>query len=125
MTKIEVSDVAHAEVSSELLDKIARRLKAMGNPVRLRILHALEDGEKSVSEILEIVGGRQANLSKHLNVLRSAGLVTNRRQGTNVCYRIRDEAVFAICRHVCDSLHQQASIEVERIELGRELLDGS
>ena len=124
MAEVEARGTALEEISSELLEKIAGRLKAMGNPVRLQILHSLEDGEKTVSEILDIVGGRQANLSKHLNVLRTAGLVANRRQGPNVCYRIRDEAVFSICRSVCDSLHHQASHEVERIELGRELLQG-
>ena len=117
-------EASQAELSSELLEKIARRLKAMGNPVRLQILHSLEDGEKSVSAILEVVGGKQANLSEHLNVLRSTGLVTSRRNGSNVCYRIRDEGVFSICRSVCDSLHHEASHEVERIELGREHLIG-
>ena len=48
------------EISEELLDRIAQRLKAMGNPTRLRILHALEDGELSVSEIVDAVDGSQA-----------------------------------------------------------------
>lgn len=104
------------EVPEQLLERIATRLKAMGNPARLKILHTLEGGELSVKEILSRVGGSQANVSKHLNVLRAAGLVTSRRGGVNSYYRISDSAVFTICATVCESLLQRASAEVEVIE---------
>ncbi|MDH3743976.1 MAG: metalloregulator ArsR/SmtB family transcription factor [Acidobacteriota bacterium] len=110
------------EVSQELMEKIARRLKAMGHPTRLRILHALEEGELSVSDILTRVGGRQANLSKHLTVLRGAKLVTSRRDGVSVCYRICDPIVFRICESVCDSLEREASDEVDKIRQARSLM---
>lgn len=107
------------DVSEQLFERIAHRLRAMGNPVRLRILHALEEGELSVSQILSTVGGSQANLSKHLGVLRTGGLVSARRDGVSVYYRISDPSVFAICEALCDSLHDSASAEVEAIERGR------
>ena len=107
------------DVPEELLDRIAVRLKAMGNPFRLRILHAIYDGELSVSEILARVGGSQANVSKHLNVLRNADLVSARRDGVSVYYRISDATVFAICRTVCDSMLEQASSEVAKIAAAR------
>lgn len=110
------------EISEELLDRIAQRLKAMGNPTRLRILHALEEGELSVSQIVEVVDGSQANVSKHLNVLRSADLVDRRRDGIAVYYRMSDRAVLTICRTVCDSLHLQVNRELESIEAGRAFL---
>ncbi len=110
------------ELTDALLDKIAGRFRAMGNPVRLKILHSLEEGELSVTEIVERVGGSQANASKHLAVLRGVGLVRSRRDGVSVYYEIADEAVFTLCRAVCDSLHSRASAEVETIERGREAI---
>ncbi len=107
------------DLSGQLLERIATRLKAMGNPIRLEILHILEGGELSVSEILAKVGGSQGNISKHLGVLSSADLVSRRREGTNIFYSISDAAVFDICRTVCDSLHSRAAAEVEAIERAR------
>ena len=113
------------DVSEQLLERIALRLRAMANPVRLRILHTLEDGELSVGEIVPRTGTSQANVSKQLAVLRGAGLVASRRQGVSVYYRISDLMVFDICRTVCDSLLDRASLEVETLEIGREaMLDG-
>lgn len=113
------------DISHQLLERIAERLKAMANPIRLRILHSLENGELSVNEILDQVGGSQGNVSKHLSVLHGTNLVTRRREGTNIFYAISDEAVFAICRTVCDSLHSRAAAEVDTIERAREQLLGT
>ena len=110
------------EVTDQLLEKVAARFRAMSNPIRLKILHALENGELSVSEILEEIGGSQANVSKHLAVLRGVGLVASRREGPSVYYRISDSAVFTICEAVCDSLQKRASTEVATIEQGREAM---
>ena len=106
--------------TEEVLQRIADRLKAMGNRVRLRILHALEDGELTVSEIRRHVGGSLANVSKHLAHLRQAGLVKSRREGVKVYYRVGDELVFTICRAVCDSLLDRANAEVAAIERARD-----
>ena len=105
--------------SDKVLQRIAEVLKAMADPTRLKILHALHDGERCVSSILENVGGSQANISKHLSVLRRAGLVDCRRDGLNVYYRIIDEGVFAICRSVCDSLEIRLDREHQTILAGR------
>jgi DNA-binding transcriptional ArsR family regulator len=103
----------------QLLERVADRLKAMADPMRLRILHVLQDGERCVNDILGIVGGSQANVSKHLSVLRRAGLVECRREGVNMFYRIEDPTVFAICATVCDSLERQVKAEKREIEQGR------
>jgi DNA-binding transcriptional ArsR family regulator len=103
----------------QLLEKIADRLKAMADPMRLHILHVLQDGESCVSDVLAKVGGSQANVSKHLSVLRRAGLVECRRDGVNVYYRIEDPAVFAICATVCDSLERRINADKAEIEKGR------
>lgn len=105
--------------TEQLLERIADRLKAMADPMRLRILHVLQGGEHCVSEILSQVGGSQANVSKHLSVLRRAGLVGFRREGVNVYYRIEDPAVFVICESVCDSLERRVDAEKKEIQQGR------
>jgi ArsR family transcriptional regulator len=108
-----------AEGSEQLLGRIADRLKAMADPMRLHILHVLRGGERCVNDILGQVGGSQANVSKHLSVLRRAGLVECRREGVNVYYRIEDPTVFAICEGICDSLERQINAEKQGIEQGR------
>lgn len=107
------------EVSTQLLERIADRLKAMADPMRLRILHGLQAGEHNVNDILHLVGSSQANVSKHLAVLKKAGLVDCRRSGTNVFYFIADEDIFSICRICCDGLQRQLDADRATIEQGR------
>jgi len=105
--------------SDELLSRIAEVLKAMADPTRLKILHCIHTDERCVSDILKVVGGSQANVSKHLSVLKRAGLVDSRRSGLNVYYRIIDEGVFTICRNVCDSLELRLDREHQTVLEGR------
>jgi DNA-binding transcriptional ArsR family regulator len=109
--------------SDELLHRIAEVLKAMADPTRLKILHSLQGGERCVSAILDIVGGSQANVSKHLSVLKRAGLVDSRRDGLNVFYQLSDDGVFSICRNVCDSLELRIDREHHAIVEGREQMN--
>ena len=99
------------EPSDELFERIAERLKALADPTRLKILHAVEDRELCVSDILAVVGGSQANVSKHLSKMRASGVLASRREGTSVFYRVIDPAAFTICRTVCDALEQRAETE--------------
>jgi len=111
--------------SQQLLQRIAERLKAMADPMRLKILHTIHDGERCVGDILTEVGGSQANVSKHLSVLRRSGLVDCRRDGVNVYYRIVDPTVFEICRSVCDSMEKQVDSEKAEIRAGRAVMTGA
>ncbi len=114
------------ELKDEILERIAAQLKAMGNPFRLKILHALDESELSVNQILATVGGSQANVSKHLNTLRNAGLVQRRSAGVNALYSISDADVFEICHAVCDSLLKRANTEAQLIaDVRRTLVAGS
>lgn len=61
-------------------------LKALAHPVRIRVFEALLDGEKTVGELVKITGEKDANTSRHLSVLKSAGLVVTRKEGLNVYY---------------------------------------
>ena len=76
----------------------------MGEPMRVRLLDHLRDGEATVNELTERLGSSQQNVSKHLTVLADAGIVGRRKDGTRVHYRIVDEAVLGLCEQVCASL---------------------
>jgi ArsR family transcriptional regulator len=86
---------------------IAERFKALGDPMRLRLLQALRDGERSVGELAERTGGGQANVSKHLQVLFQQGYVDRRKEGTTSWYRITDPEVFTMCELVCGGLEDE------------------
>lgn len=84
-----------------LLDRLAERFKALAEPNRLAILSTLHDGELSVSELVEETGLGQANVSKHLDVLRRYGFLARRKDGLNAFYRLADKDVFRICDLMC------------------------
>jgi DNA-binding transcriptional ArsR family regulator len=90
---------------------ISRRLKAMADPSRLAILHILCDGERNVSELVSETGLTQANISKHLRILREEGLVSFRKQQKNIYYGLSSGLPEAVCGLVCRSLEEQASSE--------------
>lgn len=94
---------------NDLAELIARRLRAIGEPLRVRLLDRLRDGELTVNELAEQLGTSQQNVSKHLSVLADAGIVDRRKDGVRVHYRIVDEGVFALCEQVCGSLHSRHS----------------
>ena len=110
--------------TDELLARVADRLKALADPTRLRILHALQRGERNVSDLLGEIGGSQANVSKHLARMRLAGLVAARRDGTSVYYRVCDPTAFAVCRTVCDGLEEHARSERTLLRSARSRIAG-
>jgi len=64
-------------------------IKAMAHPSRLIIIDALAEGEKCVCELQRLVGSDLSTVSKHLSVMKSAGIVTDRKEGLQVFYRLR------------------------------------
>ena len=67
--------------------------RTLGSTVRIEILTALRDGEKTVTELAETLGLRQANVSQHLAVLRQRRVVTTRKNGTNIHYRVANPKI--------------------------------
>ena len=100
----------------QLVELIARRFRAIGEPMRIRLLDQLRDGEATVSEISEAVGASQQNVSKHLAVLADVGILGRRKDGNRVYYRIVDESVFALCEQVCGAAQQQLRALHELVE---------
>ena len=102
----------------DLVELIARRFRAIGEPMRIRLLDQLRDGEATVTEISDAVGASQQNISKHLAVLADAGILGRRKDGNRVYYRIVDEGVLALCENVCGSVQQQLRSLSALVDLG-------
>ena len=90
-----------------VVELIARRFCVIGEPMRIRILERLRDGEATVAELTESLGTSQQNVSKHLGVLHEAGILSRRKEGTHTLYAIADESVLALCEQVCGGLQRQ------------------
>lgn len=95
-------------LTPEVLDLVAERFKALSEPARLRILNALREGERTVSDLMEETGLGQANVSKHLQMLHALGFVERRKEGLYVHYRLQGEDVFQLCEIVCGRLAAEA-----------------
>jgi DNA-binding transcriptional ArsR family regulator len=92
----------------EVLDLIAERFRVLAEPSRLRILNLLLGGERSVSDLVDETGLNQANVSKHLGLLRSHHFVERRKEGLYSFYSVADESVGLLCEIMCDRLEAQA-----------------
>jgi len=109
-------DVPHP-LPDQLAELIAQRFRVLGEPMRIKLLDALRDGESTVGELVDRLGASQQNVSKHLGVLHQAGIVTRTKQGTFVRYAIADAGVFQLCEQVCGGLRQQVT-ELDQILAG-------
>lgn len=96
-------------LTPELMTVVAERFRALGEPARLRILEALRDGERSVSDIMAAAELSQANVSKHLHLLHSLGFVSRRKEGLFVYYALADRDVFRLCDIMCGRLERETA----------------
>lgn len=83
-------------MADDVLELKANVLKALGQPTRLKILELLRDGERCVCEIFPAIQEEQSNVSRHLALLKATGILTSRKEGQMVHYRIRDPQVFKL-----------------------------
>ena len=76
--------------------------------MRLRLIQALlRGGEKNVNALVELTGGTQANISRHLQTLTQAHLLSRRKEGLQVFYAIADPTLVKLCELVCGSIDKQ------------------
>jgi DNA-binding transcriptional ArsR family regulator len=94
-------------IPQDLVELIARRFRLLAEPMRIRLLDRLRDGEATVQELAEALDTTQQNVSKHLALLAEGGVLARRKERTSVYYRIADDGVLALCEQVCGSLEQQ------------------
>ena len=101
----------------ELVFKLkADFLKALAHPTRLAIIEQLKGGERSVGQMVRALGLEQSGLSKHLAVMRQAGVLASRQEKVTVYYSLRDRDVFKVLRPISELLRR-------RLEESRRVLE--
>jgi DNA-binding transcriptional ArsR family regulator len=100
-------DRQQRNLTEEAFRLIAARFRVLSEPMRLKILHCLQEREFTVNELVAATGGEQANISKHLGILLVNKIVSRRRKGTYAYYRVADPSIFELCRSVCSTLGNQ------------------
>lgn len=102
--------MAQAKMTAELLDLVAERFKALSDRGRLQLLQALRPGPKTVTELVQETEMGQANVSRHLTLLHSAGFVSRERDGLFVRYELADKDVLKLCDLICGRLEAEVSV---------------
>lgn len=92
-----------------VFDSVAELFSLLSTPIRLKIISALCNSEKNVTQLLEEIETTQPNMSQHLSTLYRAGVLGKRRDSTQIYYRLQSERVAALCRAVCT----QVAIEMD------------
>jgi len=89
----------------------AEMCKTLSNPVRLRIINELQDGEMTVGALAKVLGIRQAHLSQHLSILRQRGVLAARKEGVNVYYNIANPKIIKACNLIREVLTEHLQKE--------------
>ncbi len=105
------------DMPQEALMEVADYFKVLSEPTRLQLLNILREGERNVGELTHECGFAIANISRHLAILTSKGLVSRESRGTSVYYKIADESVYDLCDLVCGSIARQ----IERTATNKQL----
>ena len=93
-----------ADESDTVFATAAELFSLLSTPIRLKILSALCNGEKNVSQLLADIETTQPNMSQHLSTLYRAGVLGKRRDATQIYYRIESERAAMLCRAVCTQI---------------------
>lgn len=92
----------------QVFEAVSNYFALLSEPTRLRILHSICREDKSVSQIVAETGATQTNVSRHLNTLYRAGVLSRRKKGNFTYYGVRDSALIEICRTVCTHIAANA-----------------
>lgn len=92
------------QYSDGMIERVAGIFQSLSETMRLKIMLNLKSGEKCVTELIALTGAQQANVSKHLGILKRFGMVKARRKGLNIYYSISDKRFLGICDSVCEYL---------------------
>ncbi len=98
-----------------LIAEQARIFKALGHPSRLLMVDSLRKGERCVCELQALVGDDMSTVSRHLAVLRDAGIVASRKKGTNIYYRLTICCLDTFLECTCDLVAQRAQCQLDII----------
>jgi ArsR family transcriptional regulator len=96
-----------------VFESVAELFSVLSTPIRLKIISAVCNGEKNVSELLAEIDTTQPNMSQHLSTLYRSGVLAKRREGTQIYYRLQSERVAVLCRAVCTQVAVELDPESE------------
>lgn len=96
------------EATRVMGEACAKFFRGLGDPTRLKIVESLLEGEKNVSELVELIGSPQGRISSHLSCLRWCGYVNSRAEGRYTCYYIADERVRTIVELAREMVYKNA-----------------
>lgn len=88
------------------LEAIAIMFKAFADATRLQLIQALRAGPKNVGQLVEELDQTQANVSKHLQTLHDAKILSREKRGTSTFYSIDDHFIYPLCDIVCDKINR-------------------
>ena len=94
-----------------MFETAAQLFALLATPMRLKIISALCEQEKNVSELLAEIDTTQPNMSQHLAALHRKGVISRRREGAQIYYRLQSERVASLCRAVCTQLAIEMDID--------------
>ena len=100
----------------ELIELRAEILKALAQPTRLKIIDFLRDGERCVCEIFPAIAEEQSNTSRHLSMMLSAGVLSRRKDGLKIYYKIKQPEVLQIVDIVTHIVKQEISVRHELLK---------
>jgi DNA-binding transcriptional ArsR family regulator len=106
--------------SKTLFEMQSEVCKTLASAKRLEIISALKEGEKTVGELVEILGVPKANVSQHLAVMRLKGILRSRREGVNIYYRIANPKVVQACALMREVLTEQMRERSKLIDISSE-----
>jgi DNA-binding transcriptional ArsR family regulator len=102
-------------LADSVISDVAHIFSVLGDPTRLRIVEQLRSGPLCVSELVERLEAKQANVSKQLGILHSAGLLERERDGVQVRYFVSEPLVLELCDAVCAKLERDAKATVSAL----------
>lgn len=103
-------------VDDAVFDSVAELFSLLSTPIRLKIIHALCQGEKNVSQLLAEIETTQPNMSQHLSTLYRAGVLGKRRDSTQIYYRLQSDRIATLCRVVCTQVAGELQTTAARAE---------
>ena len=107
MNAMAAKGATQIDLTEPLMELVSERFRVLGEPMRIRLLNELRDGERTVGELREATGASQQNVSKYLVILLNAGMVARSKEGNLARYSIADDSVFELCEIVCGGVQRQ------------------
>lgn len=98
------------------LELRAKIFKALGHPSRLKMVESLFDGERCVCELQALVGSDISTVSKHLNILKEAGILQDERRGTSIYYSLRMKCIANFLGCVEDFVGRRLEEQIEALD---------